>query len=146
MGLVGLQPIGYFVLVVSLLAIQCQGKGDFEDFEHPETSISPERIAQFYTETLVQSASKEEQRCSENVFKARKEATANGKLPSLGVQPTVGLGAALLIFLGVGLFAVGIAQGFQMVSMIDILRIFIMRLFSLEIIWTLELCPWRHYS
>jgi len=115
MSVVGLQPIGHFVLVILLLALQCQGKGDFEDFEHPETSISPERIAQFYTETLVQSASKGEQRCSENVFKARKEATADGKLPSLGVQPTVGLGAALLIFLGVGVFAVGIAQAFQMV-------------------------------
>ena len=34
---------------------------------------------------------------------------------SLGVEPTVGLGAALLIFLGVGVFAAGIAQAFQMV-------------------------------
>ena len=103
-------------LLVIVAAIHCNAKGDFEDFEHPETSISPERIAQFYTETLVQSAGKEEQRCSENVFKARARAKANGRKPSLGVEPTVGLGAALLIFLGVGIFAVGIAQAFQMVS------------------------------
>jgi hypothetical protein len=111
----GLQPIFYSVLIVLLVAVQCHGKGDFEDFEHGETAISPDRIAQFYTETLVQSANKEEQRCSESVFNARKEATANGKKLSLGVKPTVGLGAALLIFLGVGIFAVGIAQAFQMV-------------------------------
>ena len=35
---------------------------------------------------------------------------------TLGVEPTVGLGAALLIFIMVGVFAAGIAQGFQMVS------------------------------
>ena len=33
-----------------------------------------------------------------------------------GVTPTVSLGAALLIFIGVGVFAVAIAQAFQMVS------------------------------
>ena len=32
------------------------------------------------------------------------------------MEPTVGLGAALLIFLGVGVFAAGIAQAFQLVS------------------------------
>eukprot|EP00091_Calanus_sinicus_P004652 TRINITY_DN14993_c0_g1_i1.p1 TRINITY_DN14993_c0_g1~~TRINITY_DN14993_c0_g1_i1.p1 ORF type:complete len:100 (-),score=1.64 TRINITY_DN14993_c0_g1_i1:128-427(-) len=71
-------------LLIIVSAIQCNAKGDFEDFEHTETSISPERIAQFYTETLVQSAGKEEQRCSENVFKARARATAKWKrnLPS----------------------------------------------------------------
>ena len=35
---------------------------------------------------------------------------------SLGVVPTVGLGSALIIFLLVGVFAVGIAQTFQLVS------------------------------
>ena len=43
---------------------------------------------------------------------------ADGKKFSLGVEPTVGLGAALLIFLGVGVFAAGIAQAFQLVSFI----------------------------
>jgi len=100
-------------LLILLAAIHCNAKGDFGDFDHGEAVISPERIAQFYTETMVQSAGKEEQRCSENVFKARAKAKENGKRPSVGVKPTVGLGAALLIFLGVGIFAVGIAQAFQ---------------------------------
>ena len=39
-----------------------------------------------------------------------------GKAFSVGVIPTVSLGAALLIFFGVGVFAAGIAQAFQMVS------------------------------
>merc|ERR1719209_186324 len=64
---------------------------------------------------MVQGAGKEEQRCSENVFRAREKAVSDGRKPSLGVEPTVGLGAALLIFLGVGIFAVVIAQAFQMV-------------------------------
>ena len=98
---------------------QCSARGDFEDFDHDEKAISPERIAQFYTETLIQSAGKEEQRCSEAVFRAREKYSKHGKKPSLGVEPTVGLGAALLIFLGVGIFAVGIAQAFQMVSLKD---------------------------
>jgi len=102
-------------LLVLLVVIQCNARGDLEDFNHDEKAISPERIAQFYTETLVQGAGKEEQRCSEAVFKAREKYSKHGKKPSLGVEPTVGLGSALLIFLGVGIFAVGIAQAFQMV-------------------------------
>jgi len=101
--------------IVFLAVIHCNAKGDFGDFDTDQHAISPERVAQFYTETMVQSAGKEEQRCSENVFKARAKAKENGKKPSVGVEPTVGLGAALLIFLGVGIFAVGIAQAFQMV-------------------------------
>eukprot|EP00092_Neocalanus_flemingeri_P020853 GFUD01022591.1.p1 GENE.GFUD01022591.1~~GFUD01022591.1.p1 ORF type:complete len:858 (-),score=171.62 GFUD01022591.1:274-2847(-) len=112
---VGVQSLCQFGLIVLLVSIHCDAKGDFGDFEHDEPAISPERVAQFYTETLVQSAWKEEQRCSENVFRSRAAAKANGKKPSVGVEPTVGLGAALLIFLGVGIFAVGIAQAFQMV-------------------------------
>ena len=59
---------------------------------------------------------KAEQKCSDRVFQSRQAAKENGKEFSLGVQPTVGLGAALLIFLGVGVFAAGIAQAFQLVS------------------------------
>eukprot|EP00092_Neocalanus_flemingeri_P004863 GFUD01005233.1.p1 GENE.GFUD01005233.1~~GFUD01005233.1.p1 ORF type:complete len:862 (-),score=165.97 GFUD01005233.1:766-3351(-) len=112
MGVQSLCHLGLFILII---VIHCNAKGDFGDFEHGETVISPETIAKFYTETMVQSAGKEEQRCSENVFKARAAAKANGRKPSVGVEPTVGLGAALLIFLGVGIFAVGIAQTFQQV-------------------------------
>ena len=35
----------------------------------------------------------------------------------MGVEPTVGLGSALIIFLLVGVFAAGIAQAFQLVSL-----------------------------
>ena len=56
-------------------------------------------------------AGKTEQQCPERVFSSRDAVSQY----SLGVEPTVGLGAALLIFLGVGVFAAGIAQAFQMV-------------------------------
>jgi len=105
----------YAGLCLLLAIVQCQARGDFEDFTPAEAGISPERVAEFFTDTLVQSGSSPQQKCSENVFKARERAVANGKKPSLGVVPTVSLGAALLIFLGVGTFAVGIAQAFQMV-------------------------------
>ena len=118
---VGVHSFCHVGLFILLVVIHCNAKGDFGDFDHGEAAISPERIAQFYTETMVQSAGKEEQRCSENVFKARAKAKENGKRPSVGVKPTVGLGAALLIFLGVGIFAVGIAQAFQNVSKTEIL-------------------------
>jgi len=112
---VGFHTLISFGLIVLLAATHCKAKGNLEDFEDVQPEISPEKIAQFYTETVVQSAGLPEQRCSENVFKARAAAKANGRKPSVGVESTVGLGAALLIFLGVGIFAVGIAQTFQMV-------------------------------
>jgi len=104
-------------LFAAFLVFNCNARGDFEDFEKPvSTSISPDVIAKFYTETVVQSASLDQnKRCSDKVFKSREAAVADGKKLSLGVVPTVSLGAALLIFLGVGVFAVGIAQAFQMV-------------------------------
>jgi len=104
-------------LFAAFLVFTCNARGDFEDFEKPvSTSISPDVIAKFYTETVVQSASMDQnKRCSDKVFKSREAAVADGKKLSLGVVPTVSLGAALLIFLGVGVFAVGIAQAFQMV-------------------------------
>merc|ERR550519_2627272 len=64
---------------------------------------------------MVQGVDKEPKACSERVLASRRAAVANGKKVSIGVEPTVGLGAALLIFLGVGVFAVVIAQTFQMV-------------------------------
>merc|ERR550532_281762 len=64
---------------------------------------------------MVQGVGKEPKACSERVLASRRAAVANGKKVSVGVEPTVGLGAALLIFLGVGIFAVVIAQTFQMV-------------------------------
>merc|ERR1719341_1449962 len=64
---------------------------------------------------MVQGVGKEPKACSERVLASRRAAVVNGKKDSVGVEPTVGLGAALLIFLGVGVFAVFIAQAFQMV-------------------------------
>ena len=80
-------------------------------------------------------ANKPEERCPDRVFASRAAATEvrseirqtiiiclncchlqGGKAFSVGVIPTVSLGAALLIFFGVGVFAAGIAQAFQMVS------------------------------
>ena len=103
-----------FILLLAI--VQTFGKGDFEDFNHGDHGISPERISQYYTEKKIQGVGKKEEKCSERVFQSRQAAQADGKKLSLGVEPTVGLGSALLIFLGVGVFAAGIAQAFQMVS------------------------------
>ena len=121
------------VLLASLL-VAIQAKGDLNDFNSDKQTISPERIAQYFTDTVIQGkqrdemrknadlkenisgVGKAEQKCSDRVFQSRQAAQENGKEFSLGVQPTVGLGAALLIFLGVGVFAAGIAQAFQLVS------------------------------
>merc|ERR1711971_224075 len=64
----------------------------------------------YFTEMMVQSDSLEPAKCSDRVLEARRTATI-----TQGVKPTVSLQAALLIFLGVGIFAVFIAQSFQMV-------------------------------
>ena len=72
---------------------------------------SPLSRSAYLTEMMVQSSSLEPAKCSQNVLEARAKATV-----TQGVKPTVSLQAALLIFLGVGIFAVFIAQAFQMVS------------------------------
>lgn len=104
-------------LLLLLAVAHCHARGDFEDFEAPESSkMSSEQAAKFLTEVVIQPSHLPERQCTERVFASRRAAVANGKKLSLGVEPTVGLGAALLIFLGVGVFAVVIAQTFQMVS------------------------------
>jgi len=109
-----MSPSSALLLVASLVvSIHC--KGDLNDFNSDKQTISQERIAQFFTETLIQGADKPEQRCAERVFQSRQSVKESGKEFSLGVEPTVGLGAALLIFFGVGVFAAGIAQAFQLV-------------------------------
>ena len=104
--------------VLLLLAVNhCSARGDFEDFETPKPAgITPEQKAVYFTEMMVQSADLPERQCSERVFASRRAAVADGKKLSLGVEPTVSLGAALVVFLGVGVFAIAIAQSFQMVS------------------------------
>merc|ERR1711953_1266710 len=88
---------------VALLAVlattQCSADSPLSQISNP-----------YLTEMMVQSSSLEPAKCSQNVLEARRTATV-----TQGVKPTVSLQAALLIFLGVGIFAVFIAQAFQMV-------------------------------
>merc|ERR1712186_44136 len=88
---------------VALLAVlattQCSADSPLSQISNP-----------YLTEMMVQSSSLEPAKCSQNVLEARRTATV-----TQGLKPTVSLQAALLIFLGVGIFAVFIAQAFQMV-------------------------------
>ena len=94
------------LIIIALISPRPAGG---QDSEGSSVGLSEEEIAKFYTDTKIVSEGHTLQRCSEAVMQRRREAT-----PSLGVEPSVGLGAALLIFIGVGVFAVGIAQAFQM--------------------------------
>merc|ERR1711936_820519 len=91
---------------VALLAVlattQCSADSPLSQISNPQSA--------YLTEMMVQSSSLEPAKCSQNVLEARRTATI-----TQGVKPTVSLQAALLIFLGVGIFAVFIAQAFQMV-------------------------------
>ena len=95
---------------VALLAVlattQCSADSPLSQISNPAPTQSA-----YLTEMMVQSSSLEPAKCSQNVLEARRTATV-----TQGVKPTVSLQAALLIFLGVGIFAVFIAQAFQMVS------------------------------
>jgi hypothetical protein len=104
--------VGFQLRAATLLAIlattQCSAGDD-----SPAGSLSKPAQAThsaYFTEMMVQSDSLEPAKCSERVLEARRTATI-----TQGVKPTVSLQAALLIFLGVGIFAVFIAQAFQMV-------------------------------
>jgi len=103
------------VLLISLSLGLVSAKGDLNDFNTDKQTIAPERIAAFYSDIVIKGANKPEERCPDRVFASRAAATEGGKAFSVGVIPTVSLGAALLIFFGVGVFAAGIAQAFQMV-------------------------------
>ena len=96
-----------------------EASGDMADFSDRITELTTEKIDQYYTDTIITGNNEEEpQRCAERVINFRKRFhEQHGKMnKTLGVEPTVGLGAALLIFVLVGVFAAGIAQAFQMVS------------------------------
>ena len=98
-------------LLLLMVATYCQAKGNIEDLEPTESPMTTvDRAKGYYTEMMVQGVGKEPKACSEKVLASRR----NAKI-TVGVEPTVGLGSALLIFLGVGVFAVVIAQTFQMV-------------------------------
>lgn len=100
-------------LALSCFATICHGSGNIGTQNGP-TSLTPEQIAEYFTEVKVTLPGEEVQRCPQRVLDERKKVAENGG-PSLGVEPTVGLGAALLIFIFVGVFAAGIAQAFQLV-------------------------------
>ena len=98
-------------LLLLMVATYCQAKGNIEDLEPTESPrTTMDRAKGYYTEMMVQGVGKEPKACSEKVLASRRSAQI-----TVGVEPTVGLGSALLIFLGVGVFAVVIAQTFQMV-------------------------------
>merc|ERR1712038_1662669 len=100
--------VGFQLKAAALLAVlattQCLANDDSSQ------SAAQASHSAYFTEMMVQSPSLEPTKCSDKVLEARKTATV-----TQGVKPTVSLQAALLIFLGVGIFAVFIAQAFQMV-------------------------------
>ncbi len=94
--------------------------------------LSAEYVAQFYTDTVIGPApgqgepAQAPRRCADRVLAARARAQAQAEAGGgrqLGVEPTVGLGAAMLIFLLVGAFAAGIAHAFQQVRERRILQV-----------------------
>ncbi len=68
----------------------------------------------YFTDKKVQSGDLPSESCPQRVLDERERIRANASV-TLGVVPTVGLGAAMLIFVLVGTFAAGIAQAFQLV-------------------------------
>merc|ERR1711963_349342 len=100
---------GFQLKAAALLAVLATTQCLANDVSSSQSAAQVSHSA-YFTEMMVQSPSIEPAKCSDKVLEARKTATV-----SIGVEPTVGLGAALLIFLGVGVFAVVIAQTFQMV-------------------------------
>merc|ERR1711963_616268 len=101
--------VGFQLKAAALLAVLATTQCFANDVS---SSQSPAQVSHsaYFTEMMVQSPSLEPTKCSDKVLEARKTATV-----TQGVKPTVSLQAALLIFLGVGIFAVFIAQAFQMV-------------------------------
>ena len=107
------------LLLLSLCPAVIHSHGSFEGEETSSTppvmpTLPPETIQKYFTEELIQAEGSDPQACSERVFAERARRASS---ISLGVEPTVGLGWALLIFVFVGFFAAGIAQAFQMVGL-----------------------------
>merc|ERR1712013_225079 len=104
--------VGFQLKAAALLAVLATSQCLANDESPISSSQSAAQVSHsaYFTEMMVQSPSLEPAKCSDKVLEARKTATV-----TQGVKPTVSLQAALLIFLGVGIFAVFIAQAFQMV-------------------------------
>merc|ERR1712223_1334160 len=103
--------VGFQLKAAALLAVLATTQCLANDDSPSSDSAAQVSHSAYFTEMMVQSPSLEPTKCSDKVLEARKTATV-----TQGVKPTVSLQAALLIFLGVGIFAVFIAQAFQMVS------------------------------
>merc|ERR1712038_1022141 len=101
--------VGFQLKAAALLAVLATTQCLANDGSSSQSAAQVSHSA-YFTEMMVQSPSLEPTKCSDKVLEARKTATV-----TQGVKPTVSLQAALLIFLGVGIFAVFIAQAFQMV-------------------------------
>merc|ERR1711963_546800 len=101
--------VGFQLKAAALLAVLATTQCLANDVSSSQSPAQASHSA-YFTEMMVQSPSLEPAKCSDKVLEARKTATV-----TQGVKPTVSLQAALLIFLGVGIFAVFIAQAFQMV-------------------------------
>jgi Na+/proline symporter len=82
------------------------------------TKLDEKTIQKYLTKNKIlgknQDGTRPTEQCNQMVFDKRNELKDNKKV-TLGVEPTVGLGPALIIFLLVGVFAAGIAQAFQLV-------------------------------
>ena len=110
--------VGFQLKAAALLAVLATTQCLANDVSSSQSPAQASHSA-YFTEMMVQSPSLEPTKCSDKVLEARKTATV-----TQGVKPTVSLQAALLIFLGVGIFAVFIAQAFQMVSCKTIKTVF----------------------
>ena len=97
------------VIFIFDCGVLVEASGGVTDFTPTQSTLPPEYVEKFYTENRIDGLGVD-QKCAEEVLNFRKNRTQ-----TIGVEPTVGLGAALLIFLLVGAFAAGIAQAFQMV-------------------------------
>ena len=112
------REISMFALLIvsgSILILErglvVEASGGVTDFTPTQSTLPQEYVDKFYTENKIDGLGLD-QKCAEEVLNFRKNRTQ-----TIGVEPTVGLGAALLIFLLVGAFAAGIAQAFQMVGL-----------------------------
>ena len=97
-------------ILISESGLLVEATGGVTDFVPTQSTHPAEYVEKFYTENKIDGLGID-QKCAEEVLNFRKNRTI-----TIGVEPTVGLGAALLIFLLVGAFAAGIAQAFQMVN------------------------------
>ena len=94
------------IVLFFLGSVFCQ---DYDYVIEDQNTESPSEKSKYFTEYKILGDGLPEEKCSDRVLKRREDARNNGKITS-GVTPTVSLGVALLIFIGV------FAQAFQLVK------------------------------